>query len=106
MITLQMSGQAGREASPFAPAYHGTKQRERLSALPARSPSLESPISRSRAADLHSTSAVVWIRLCRSRQPDGQNLAAAILGPDMSELGVPGFVGSVRTHLQHFVVRD
>lgn len=36
----------------------------------------------------------------------GQSLAAALLGPDMPEPGVPGFMGSVRTHLQRFVVRD
>lgn len=37
----------------FAPAYyHGAKQRERLSAFPARSPSLESPTAKSRAVDL------------------------------------------------------
>lgn len=32
MITLQMSGQTGRGASLRAPAYHGAKQSERLSA--------------------------------------------------------------------------
>lgn len=36
----------------------------------------------------------------------GQSLAAALLGPDVSELGVLGFVGSVWTRLQRFAVRD
>lgn len=51
----------------------------------------------------HSTSAMVWIRLCRSWQRGDQSLAAAKLeqlDPEMSEPGVPGFVGSVRTRLQ------
>lgn len=54
MITLQMSGQTGREASPSRRFAMGTKQRERLPAFPARSPNLESPTAKTRAADLYS----------------------------------------------------
>lgn len=100
---------AGQGTEPSRRLTMGTKQCEHLSAFPARSPSLESPTVRTRAADLrqlHRTCALVWIRLCGSWQRGGQVLAAALLGPDMSEPGVPGLVGSVRTRLQRFAVRD
>lgn len=39
-------------------------------------------------------------------QRGGQGLAAVLVCPDMSGPGVPGLVGSVRTRLQRFAVRD
>lgn len=107
-ITLQMSGQAGREATLRAGLpWHQT----RMSACPPFPP--EARVWRAPQPEAERQTYTAHLLWCGSDYVVHSNRMVKIwqrpiLGPDMSELGVlqVDFVGSVRTHLQHFVVRD